>query len=603
MKKENKTRPARPPLHKVFSIAPCLMISLVLLPFQMATATDPDATSQPRATSISTVELVSKVEQFLGKQVLVRAKIGKVFSPHWFAIQDLEQDSSNSVLVLVTKPARPPATGDCVLISGCVRKMSKAEISKEYGEFGQEPLIEAEHKPQTVIVADSILTRDGENVISQPQPDPEEKLTPEQKKSRDVHRVNFTIPTGGEPFKVTRVKQDQATDESGQKTPAKISPEAKALLEQMRAAYGTLEAAQLDGQIQANVELGGQKQKMTHQFTSSFQAPNKFRHELEDGLVLGSTGEKTYIFQKSANAFVQQKAPNGKVPIRDLPSPIPQLLQTQNPSLLFAVIEDPVRGVTDNMKEISQLESVQINGQSYPALALIPQDGQSKITLLIDPQTHLLKRLNIEISGEKLKNGKTENGLQSIAAEIDYTNIRPQPKFEAEHFAWSPPDGAKDLAAEKEHASAQSLIGKPAPDFTLDTLDGDTVTLSDLKGQVVVLDFWATWCPPCVRSLPELDQLHQQRAGDTVRIFAVNLKENEEQVHSFLRSRGLTVPVLLDREGEVAEKFNVHAIPQTIIIGKDGEVRQVFVGAGPDTFERIRLEIETAAGGQEARQD
>src|SRR5205823_3749368 len=158
-------------------------------------------------------------------------------------------------------------------------------------------------------------------------PEPEEKLTPEQKKSRDVHRVNFTIPTGNDPFKVTPIKKAQASEDSEQKTAAKISPEAKALLEQVSAAYGKLEAAQLDGQIQANVELGGQKQKMKHQFTSSFQAPNKFRHELEDGLILGSTGEKTYIFQKSANAFFQQKAPTGKVPIRDLPSPLPQLLQ------------------------------------------------------------------------------------------------------------------------------------------------------------------------------------------------------------------------------------------------------------------------------------
>src|SRR5206468_9084493 len=163
--------------------------------------------------------------------------------------------------------------------------------------------------------------------------------------------------------------QDQGKEDSGRKTAAKISPEAKALLEQMRAAYGTLEAAQLDGQVQANVELGGQKQKMNHQFTSSFQAPNKFRHELEDGLIIGSTGEKTYIFQKSANAFFQQKAPDGKVPIRELPSPIPQLLQTQNPSLLFAIIRDPIGGVTDNMKEIIKTADIRIQDKSYPALA------------------------------------------------------------------------------------------------------------------------------------------------------------------------------------------------------------------------------------------
>ena len=93
MKKESKTRPARPPLHKVFSVAPWLMISIVLSPFQAAVANEAEsqAASQPKARSISTVELASNVEQFLGKQVLVRAKIGKVFNSHWFAIQDLEQ--------------------------------------------------------------------------------------------------------------------------------------------------------------------------------------------------------------------------------------------------------------------------------------------------------------------------------------------------------------------------------------------------------------------------------------------------------------------------------------------------------------------------------
>ena len=80
------------------------------------------------------------------------------------------------------------------------------------------------------------------------------------------------------------------------------------------------------------------------------------------------------------------------------------------------------------------------------------------------------------------------------------------------------------------------------------------------------------------------------------------MKENEQQVHSFLQSKGLSLPVLMDREGEVAQKFNIHAIPQTIIIGKDGSVTKVFVGGG-DIAEKIRAEIASARGGQQARQD
>src|SRR5438105_8024914 len=344
--------------------------------------------------------------------------------------------------------------------------------------------------------------------------------------------------------------------------------------------------------------MEGQEQKMKHKFTSSYQAPNKFRHELEDGLQMGSTGDKAYVFQKSAKAYFQKKAPDGRVPIGDLPSPIPQLLQTQNPSLLFAIIKDPILGVTDNMKEIVKLDDLKINGESFPAIALIPQDGQSKITLLVDPATHLLKRLDIEITPAMLKGAKTPNGLQSVRAQIEYTTIHTKAKFDPAHFAWNPPEDAKDVAGEKERASAEKLIGKPAPDFSLESLDGETVTLADLKGQVVVLDFWATWCPPCVKSLPELDQIYQQKAGEGVKVFAVNLKENHSQVRSFLQARGLSIPVLLDKDGEVAQKYSIHAIPQTIVIGKNGEVKKVFLGAATDAPEQIRAEIESLGTSQ-----
>ncbi len=115
--------------------------------------------------------------------------------------------------------------------------------------------------------------------------------------------------------------------------------------------------------------------------------------------------------------------------------------------------------------------------------------------------------------------------------------------------------------------------------------------LAELKGQVVVLDFWASWCPPCIESLPHLGKLYQEKQDKGVKVFAVNVAEDKAKVEMFLKSKNVTVPVLLDSKGDAAEKYNVSSLPQTVVIGKDGTVKKVFVGLGADSFEQIRNEI------------
>jgi len=151
--------------------------------------------------------------------------------------------------------------------------------------------------------------------------------------------------------------------------------------------------------------------------------------------------------------------------------------------------------------------------------------------------------------------------------------------------------GGRDLQTE----IAAQLEGKQAPDFTLESIDGSNISLSELKGNTVVLDFWATWCGPCRRSLPELNQLYKDKAGENLKVFAINIKEDKEQVESFLKSAGLSLPVLLDKDGQVAKEFGVKGIPQTVVIDKQGAVKKVFVGAGPGTFEQLRQQLEGAA--------
>jgi peroxiredoxin len=120
--------------------------------------------------------------------------------------------------------------------------------------------------------------------------------------------------------------------------------------------------------------------------------------------------------------------------------------------------------------------------------------------------------------------------------------------------------------------------GQLAFDFTLDDVSGQRIKLSDLRGRPVVINFWATWCPPCRQELPALQSAYQRFRDQGVVLLGVNLKENVETIQNFTTQFGLTYPLLLDRDGAVSERYQVRGIPTTVIVDADGVVRARHVG-------------------------
>ncbi len=126
------------------------------------------------------------------------------------------------------------------------------------------------------------------------------------------------------------------------------------------------------------------------------------------------------------------------------------------------------------------------------------------------------------------------------------------------------------------------LLGKDAPTFKLKTLDGGEFDLSKQKGSIVVLDFWATWCGPCIKSLPGLMEAMGQFPGDKVKLVGVNQAEAPDQVKRFLETHKWTLTVAMDAGQSVGRQYGVDGIPHTVIIGPDGKVAWVHTGATPD---------------------
>lgn len=115
--------------------------------------------------------------------------------------------------------------------------------------------------------------------------------------------------------------------------------------------------------------------------------------------------------------------------------------------------------------------------------------------------------------------------------------------------------------------------GEEAPDFQLETLNGDVFRLSDYRGKVVVLNFWATWCPPCQEEMPHLQNFYEKNKERPVAVVAINLTSQDSgmaEIEQFVQDFGLTFPIPLDHDGEVGMQYATFAIPTNYIIDVDG---------------------------------
>src|SRR3990172_4941010 len=141
--------------------------------------------------------------------------------------------------------------------------------------------------------------------------------------------------------------------------------------------------------------------------------------------------------------------------------------------------------------------------------------------------------------------------------------------------------------------------GSRAPDFSLPRLGGaEPVQLSDLRGRVVLLNFWATWCKPCEDEMPAMQRLYAALGGSGLELLAVSVDETPGEVESFRDRLGLAFPILLDPEQRVAHAYQTFRFPETLLIGADGSVVERYVGPkewDADAYvERIRRLVEAA---------
>lgn len=134
------------------------------------------------------------------------------------------------------------------------------------------------------------------------------------------------------------------------------------------------------------------------------------------------------------------------------------------------------------------------------------------------------------------------------------------------------------LSAAQSHAVA---LQEEAPDFTLKSLEGSNMRLEEYRGQVVLINFWASWCGPCRQEMPLLDRLHHRYEDTGFAVLGVNVEGEVKPAQEIVDKTKVTFPVLIDEDQKVSEMYNLEAMPSTVVVDRDGVIRYIHRGYKP----------------------
>ena len=155
------------------------------------------------------------------------------------------------------------------------------------------------------------------------------------------------------------------------------------------------------------------------------------------------------------------------------------------------------------------------------------------------------------------------------------------------------------VSADESGSSTAGEIPAPrqgflAPDFALETITGESIMLSDLRGQAVLVNLWATWCPPCRAEMPAIQKLYDEYKDQGFIVLGIDMayQDDASAVQPFIQENGLTFPILMDETGQVAQKYALRSLPSSFFINRTGLIQEVVIG-GPMSEALLRTRIES----------
>jgi thiol-disulfide isomerase/thioredoxin len=385
-----------------------------------------------------------------------------------------------------------------------------------------------------------------------------------------------------------------------------VEARADEVLKAMDAFYRGLTSLTLDVDVQLHMESEGMKQEIASGWGVALQRPNKLAINYKSGqnqFTFVCDGRLINVFIPMIKKYLEKPAPANLDTLFKEQSEPALLLQQGVPFFASLIAPDPRARLLEDVATVTYAGTEMWQGAACHRL----HGAQSQFDwdLWIESGKQPLVRKALMDMGKSARRmaEKVPQMKQALwQIEIQFNQNMVNPTLTDDAFKFAPPATAKKVDSfrpkQNEEESPSPLIGKPAPAFELNLLDGTKLALAKHKDKdVVLLDFWATWCGPCRKSLPILANITEQFKDKGLVFYALNQRENPETIKDFLGKQPFKLTVALDAEGKVGEAYGVDGIPQTVLIDKTGVVRAVHIGYDPAMRVQLVKQIENLLAG------
>jgi peroxiredoxin len=379
------------------------------------------------------------------------------------------------------------------------------------------------------------------------------------------------------------------------------APKAEEVLRQMADYLAKLPTFSCKLEATLQMTAGDQNNSAVTNMTVRLERPNRLAMIVDRGvmgLTIVSDGKELTQYLPMMQRYVVKPAPADLNGITDTGAPDSLTILGMSGVVIPTGGEEFYKGLIDGVTRSEYLGQEKIGDALCHHCRFIREDFDWDIWIEVGdrPVPH---RVQPDLTKQLPNNGNESMKLTYI---VNATDWNVAPKFTDADFKFTPPPGAEqgetlfEMPVEPPHP----LLGQQAPAFTTTDVDGKPIDLKDSLGKkIVLLDFWATWCGPCIQAMPEVDGVAKKFADKGLAFYAVNVGEETAAVKEFLSQSKLEIPVAMNTDNKISEMYHVSGIPQSVLIGRDGKVQVVHIGFSDELSKVLTKQIEDLLAGKD----